>query len=91
MTSGVMRTRNTPFFPVNAYRKICGNLRSISSLTRLISFASVTGAARPPTDSPRISSQLKEGSVTVSETLPLLLTCPPTFSQGKLESLADWM
>jgi hypothetical protein len=27
----------------------------------------------------------------VQEAITLVLTCPPTFSQGKLESLADWM
>jgi hypothetical protein len=59
MTSGVIRTRKTPFLPVNAYRRICGNFRSMSSLTRLISCASVTGAAVPPTESdPRCAREV---------------------------------
>ena len=53
MTSAVIRTRKTPFLPANAYRKICGNFRNMSSLTRLISCGSVTGVALPPMDRPR--------------------------------------
>ena len=47
------------FLPASAYCRICGNFQSISSLTRLISFRSVTGFVVPPMDRPRIPSQLK--------------------------------
>ena len=96
MTSGVIRTRKTPFLPANAYRKICGNFRNMSSLTRLISCGSITGAALPdgePTDvlPIKVSRRNRQRDLVVACYVPHLLGfgCTPEINDEAIGHIID--